>query len=221
MPEKYDGEAFEADGAAVTAYEENNILMTEDLPERFPFTKSTEMAGIQDDTGEEMQLEAGTYDVGTDVPPGRYDVLLQDEAGALVIEDDQGVRLLEIPVGVRTPVAQVDLARGYTLTFASRDGQLAITPVGNDMMEMDGEEYIEIPAGTHTVGTHVPAGEYELLSESLPIMGDDGLPRIYWNPSPMMLGLDEDMEDVKGVPTEMKAGDTIVAEYPVQLKKIE
>ena len=221
MPEKYDGEAFEADGAAVTAYEENNILMTEDLPERFPFTKSTEMAGIQDDTGEEMQLEAGTYDVGTDVPPGRYDVLQQDEAGALVIEDDQGVRLLEIPVGVRTPVAQVDLARGYTLTFASRDGQLAITPVGNDMMEMDGEEYIEIPAGTHTVGTHVPAGEYELLSESLPIMGDDGLPRIYWNPSPMMLGLDEDMEDVKGVPTEMKAGDTIVAEYPVQLKKIE
>jgi hypothetical protein len=67
----------------------------------------------------------------------------------------------------------------------------------------------------------VPAGEYELLSESLPIMGDGGLPRIYWNPSPMMPGLDEDMEDVEGVPTEMKAGDTIVTEYPLQLKKIE
>jgi hypothetical protein len=37
----------------------------------------------------------------------------------------------------------------------------------------------------------------------------------------MMPGLDEDMEDVEGVPTEMKAGDTIVTEYPLQLKKIE
>ena len=221
MPEKYDGEALEVDRAAITAYEENNILITEDLPERFPFTKGTEIAGIQDETGAEMQLEAGTYDVGTDVPPGRYDALLQDAAGALVIEDDQGVRLLEIPVGVRTPVAQVDLAQGYTMTFASRDGELALAPVENDMMEMDGQGYIELPAGTHTVGTHVPAGEYELLSESLPIMGDGGLPRIYWNPSPMMPGLDEDMEDVEGVPTEMKAGDTIVTEYPLQLKKIE
>ncbi|MFC3418741.1 hypothetical protein ACFOLA_04525 [Salinicoccus hispanicus] len=220
MPETYDGEAFVKDEAAISAYEEDKLLKGDDIAERFPYVESSELAGTVDSSaGEQMTLEPGTYEAGEDLEPGRYTGVLVDTAGAIIIKDNAGVRIMEISIGMRTPDATFDLKPGYTLTFKSRDGELELSSVENDMMEPEETGSLMIPAGTHTAGTHIEPGTYMLASESLPIMGESGEHRIYWNTAGKYQNFDplEGPDPELSVSVEINPGDTIVSDYYIEL----
>lgn len=220
MPETYDGEAFVKDEAAISAYEEDKLLMADDIAERFPFVESREISGtVESDSGEQLTLEPGTYVTGEDLESGRYTGMLMDTAGAVVIEDGAGVRVLEVSIGMRTPDATFDLKPGYTLIFKSRNGELELSSVENDMMEPQETGSLMIPAGTHTAGTHIEPGTYLLASESLPVMSASGEHRIYWNIAGKYHDFDPmeepGLEDTVSV--EINPGDTIVSDYYIEL----
>ncbi|MCG1010703.1 hypothetical protein J4760_11805 [Salinicoccus sp. ID82-1] len=220
MPETYDGEAFVKNEAAINAYQEDKLLFADDIAERFPFVDSSELSGtVESSAGATMTLEPGTYKVGEDLAPGRYRGTVMENAGAIVVEDGAGIRILEISIGLETPSAQFDLKPGYTLTFKSRDGELDISQIGNDMMEASATRSIMLPAGTYTVGTHIESGKYWLATESLPIMGESGEHRIYWNVDGTYrnYGQMEALDPESSVSVQINSGDTIVSDYNIEL----
>ena len=185
MPAQYDGEELARDESSIDAYINNGQIMNVN-ESRYPYIESTTLvdaAGVVSGSadGETETLEAGSYSVPEDLEAGVYMLEIGREvsSSAVVVYDSEDVRILETSLIRDNNIAYVILDEGYRLEFKTRFGTADITPIQAE--EISSEESVYIPPGMYSVGEQVPAGEYQLISEELLLMRQDGTPEVYWN----------------------------------------
>ncbi|WP_411842520.1 hypothetical protein [Salinicoccus sp. HZC-1] len=230
MPEHYDGQKVEKDREAITQFAENNRLTTEGLSERYPFIDSTEIIGSEPSTGSAGTLEPGTYPVGGEIEPGRYQVAVSEKvsASAVVVEDSAGNRIIELALGTRSPSTVLDLKAGYSFSFKTRTGEVHLEPQNHEPRQPADDGTLQIPPGIFEAGTHLEPGTYRLVTEVLPLLNENGEPEIYWNLNPAQPEMEvssgetgEEMppEGEAEVMVDIHENDMIVTEYPITLKR--
>lgn len=215
MSESYDGKKITADEEAVELYEEENLLKTEGLESRYAFLNSdTVFEGLRDG-GTEITLSPGHYVIGEDVEPGRYSAATE-EASAIVVYDENGDRLLETALNYFNTNAVLELQEGYRVEYVTRRGPIDLIPSEEKYDSM-------IPAGIHTVGEHLEAGTYILLTKELPVRRLNSEDEVYMNPGGMgsvsLSSTDVEIDTELSIKVELHEGDTIVSEHPVVLEK--
>src|SRR5699024_11678033 len=93
---------------------------------------------------------------------------------AIVVYDEQGDRVLETALNYYSTEAVLELQEGYRVDYVTRQGEITLMPFD--------EEYDTVfPAGLHTVGTHLEAGLYTLLTKELPVRRENSEDNIYFN----------------------------------------
>lgn len=215
MSESYDGEKITPDEEAVELYEEENLLKTEGLESRYAFLNSDTVFEGQSDGGTEIFLSPGEYVTGEDIEPGRYSAKTE-EASSIVVYDENGDRLLETALNYFNTEVVLELQEGYRIDYVTKRGDIDLIP--------SEEKYeIMIPAGIHTVGEHLEAGTYSLLTKELPVRRLNSEDDIYMNPGGMgavsLSSTDIEIDTESGIKIELHKGDTIVSEHPVVLAK--
>lgn len=185
MPAQYDGEQLVRDEVAIEAYLERDQILNMN-ESRYPFIESTELINLVDvaanaEPGETEVFEAGDYEVPGDLEPGVYRLEIGRDvsSSAVVVYDSDGVRVMETSLLGNNNISEVILDEGYRLEFKTRSGTLNITPV--EIFSISVEESLYIPQGMYVVGAQLPEGDYQLISEELLIMRQDGTPEVYWN----------------------------------------
>lgn len=215
MSESYDGKKITSDEEAAELYEEENLLKTEGLESRYAFLNSATVFEGLADGGTEITLSPGQYVTGVDIEPGRYSAATE-EASAIVVYDENGDRLLETALNNFNTKAVLELQEGYRVEYVTRRGSIDLIP--------SEEKYDTIiPAGIHTVGEHVEAGTYSLLTKELPVRRLNTEDEVYMNPggigSVSLSSADVEIDTEWGIKVELQEGDTIVSEHPVVLEK--
>lgn len=184
MPTQYDGENLARDTEAIKAYVNHGQIL--DVNEiRYPFIESEDLVNLVDvegTSGDTESVEAGAYNVPEDFEAGIYLLEIGPDvsSSAVVVYDSEDVRVFETSLLRRNGISHVILDDGYRLEFKTRYGTLNVTPVESEMMEAD-EESLFIPQGMYIVGEHIEAGNYNLLSEEILVMRNDGVPEVFWN----------------------------------------
>lgn len=216
----YNGSSLDERPDDIRDYREENIVRTEGLSERYPFTESKEVTGKSGASGTAVTLEPGVYTVGEEIEPGEYDIDAADiPAAALVLTDNSGVIIMELSVSFDVNTAVVDLKDGYTVEFKARSDEMTLTP--SEERDYDGER-IYLPAGMTEAGSDIPAGDYHLMSPALPVMHPSGESKIYVNYNYMNPEHSDinDISDLSEFPlVTIKEGDMIVSEQEILLVK--
>lgn len=215
MSESYDGEKIIPDEEAVDLYEKENLLKTEGLESRYAFLNSDTVFEGLSDGGTEIRLSPGEYVTGEDIEPGRYSAAT-DEASAIVVYDENGDRLLETALNYFNTEAVFELQKGYRVDYVTKRGTIDLIPTE--------ERYeIMIPAGIHTVGDHLAAGTYSLLTKELPVRRLNAEDEVYMNPGGLeavsLSNKDVKFETETVITVELHEGDTIISEHPLVLEK--
>lgn len=215
MSESYDGKKITADEEAVELYEEENLLKTEGLESRYAFLNSDTVFEGLHDGGTEITLSPGHYVIGEDVEPGRYSAATE-EASSIVVYDENGERVLETALNNFNTKAVLELQEGYLVEYVTRRGAIDLIPSEEKYDSM-------IPAGIHTVGEHLEAGTYILLTKELPVRRVNSEDEVYMNPGGMgsvsLSSTNVEIDTELGIKVELHEGDTIVSEHPVVLEK--
>ena len=185
MPAQYDGEQLERDNNAIDAYVDSGRVLNVNAS-RYPFVESTvldELGAVVEKSvdGNTETFEAGSYDVPDDIDAGIYMIEISPEvsSSAVVVYDSDDVRVFETSLLRNNNMSHVILNDGYRLEFKTRFGTVDISQIKTEPISSDDEIYI--PQGMYVVGAQLPAGEYQLISEELLLMRQDGTPEVYWN----------------------------------------
>jgi len=215
MSESYNGEKVQTDEEAAELLEDENLLKKDGLESRYAFLNSnTVFEGIAEG-GKEKTLSPGQYMTGKDIEPGRYKAAT-DSASAIVVYDEQGDRVLETALNYYSTEAVLELQEGYRVDYVTRQGEITLVPFD--------EEYDTVfPAGLHTVGTHLEAGLYTLLTKELPVRRENSEDNIYFNAEGMssmsLSNPDNEIDRESGISVTLYKGDTIITEHPFVLEK--
>lgn len=215
MSESYNGEKVQTDEEAAELFEDENLLIKDGLESRYAFLNSnTVFEGITEG-GVEKTLSPGSYMTGKDIESGRYKAAT-DSASAIVVYDDQGDRVLETALNYYSTEAVLELQEGYRVDYITRQGEITLMPFA------EGYDTV-LPAGIHTVGTHLEAGGYTLLTKELPVRRENFEDNIYFNAAGMnsmsLSNPDNEIDRESGIPVTLYKGDTIITEHPLVLEK--
>lgn len=214
MSESYDGEKITTDKEAVKAFEEENLLKTDGLESRYAFLNSnTEFTGITG--GAEITLEPGEYMTGEEIAPGRY-IASTENASAIVVYDEDDIRILETALNSYNTEVVLELEEGFRVEYVTRQGNILLEPL-TEQFET------KIPAGIHTVGDNIEAGEYTLYTDELPVKRSDSEGEVYMNTEGMSsfyaADPDAELNPESGIQIMLNEGNTIISEHLVILEK--
>lgn len=110
----------------------------------------------------------------------------------------------------------MELQEGYRVDYVTRRGSINLIPSEEKYKTM-------IPAGIHTVGEHLEAGTYSLLTKELSVRRLNSEDEVYMNPVGMgsvsLSGTNVEIDTESGIKVELHEGDTVVSEPPVVLEK--
>ncbi len=122
------------------------------------------------DKGEETTLEDGTYEVGNDVPAGRYVMTADTGIGNVFISNEEDRTILSTTLNGTEESERY--GSGKVIAFLEEGNSIEIEGLeGVNFTPYEAEEVTELFPGMWVVGTDFPAGVYDISMEETDYFG--------------------------------------------------